>query len=729
MRQRLESVLTPLAALSLGLALAATPACGGPGGGAGGTTVDNGVQFGTDNGETGNDVGIVEPDVPEIPTNFPCVDSSGCPAQVPHCGADGLCKECASNNDCLEGVCTEGFCVSDACTPGDKKCNANTALQCKANGTGWNSIPCGEGTCTAGECSLCEPFKTKCLGLKIQQCSATGDAWTDINECAAGEKCLNGQCLDCYPGALQCNGSVVEQCDDSGTFVAKEDCSLQGLGCALGTCWDSCLVDLKASNAGCDYWAVNLDNIDSVISAPNYQYSLVVANFKDAQVSVTVYAKDSVSATEVKVAEDTVAASGLTIIDLPTRVMGGSGIAYKGYRVRATGPIVAAQFNPLENVETYSNDATLLLPSNTYGKDYYVVAREEIVGSGGAWRGYAAVVARDDATTVTVQPTAPTLAGAGVQAMNPGGTYQFTLNRYEVLNIKSNQEGSDLTGTHITADKPIGVFGGHDAVVSGEQCCADHLEHQLFPVETWGKTYVAGKSFKRNGEKDYWRIVASQNGTTVSFDPPVSPNRALNAGQFYEFATTEDFIVTADKPILVSQLLASSFEVLGPPSCVSNTDCANGFTCEADPSDIFGILPKVCQGPLCSASNGTCPNGTTCACQSGFCSCEPVGDPALILAAPVEQYRTEYIFLTPNKYRDDYVNILAPTAAFVVLDGNNVPSGNFKTIGSSGWKVGRVKVNDGTHRLVSDLPVGLIAYGYDDDVSYGYTAGLNLEQQ
>ena len=42
------------------------------------------------------------------------------------------------------------------------------------------------------------------------------------------------------------------------------------------------------------------------------------------------------------------------------------------------------------------------------------------------------------------------------------------------------------------------------------------------------------------------------------------------------------------------------------------------------------------------------------------------------------------------------------------------------------WKVARLPVSDGVHRVDADLPVSVIAYGYDRDVSYGYAAGLNL---
>ena len=53
----------------------------------------------------------------------------------------------------------------------------------------------------------------------------------------------------------------------------------------------------------------------------------------------------------------------------------------------------------------------------------------------------------------------------------------------------------------------------------------------------------------------------------------------------------------------------------------------------------------------------------------------PGGDPSLIMVPPVEQYRREYVFLTPDRYAFDYVVIVAPrTAEEAVLDGLKVAS-------------------------------------------------------
>jgi hypothetical protein len=98
----------------------------------------------------------------------------------------------------------------------------------------------------------------------------------------------------------------------------------------------------------------------------------------------------------------------------------------------------------------------------------------------------------------------------------------------------------------------------------------------------------------------------------------------------------------------------------------------------------------------------------------------------MIMIPPAKQFRTDYVFLTPNKYAHDYVNIIAPSDASVTLDGNLLGAVSFATILGSDWKVSRLEVGDGVHKIVANKPVGVVVYGYDRDVGYGYAGGLNL---
>lgn len=136
------------------------------------------------------------------------------------------------------------------------------------------------------------------------------------------------------------------------------------------------------------------------------------------------------------------------------------------------------------------------------------------------------------------------------------------------------------------------------------------------------------------------------------------------------------------------------------------------------------------RGPRCIStactSSADCDSGYACspAYEDGNRYCEPIGDPALILAVPTEQFRDEYVFLVPDAYIQDELIIIAPSGATVSLDGTPIPASSFSD--AAGLRVARVGVADGPHTLTATAPVGLTVYGYDDDVSYGYPAGISL---
>jgi hypothetical protein len=50
----------------------------------------------------------------------------------------------------------------------------------------------------------------------------------------------------------------------------------------------------------------------------------------------------------------------------------------------------------------------------------------------------------------------------------------------------------------------------------------------------------------------------------------------------------------------------------------------------------------------------------------------PGGDPSLLIVPSVEQWRSEYVFLTPDKYAFDFVQIVARPGAVVYLDDTPV---------------------------------------------------------
>src|SRR5262249_21887142 len=82
-----------------------------------------------------------------------------------------------------------------------------------------------------------------------------------------------------------------------------------------------------------------------------------------------------------------------------------------------------------------------------------------------------------------VAVTTHTLGLAGPTMLIPGVTGHVTLDAGEAMQILSTT--GDLTGTSITADRPVQVIGGHYCTyIPLNTAACDHLEESMFPIET-----------------------------------------------------------------------------------------------------------------------------------------------------------------------------------------------------------------------------------------------------
>lgn len=329
------------------------------------------------------------------------------------------------------------------------------------------------------------------------------------------------------------------------------------------------------------------------------------------------------------------------------------------------------------NQRIFTSDAFLAIPTQSLGREYYVLSWGNLGGEQGesSLNGTElAVIASEDDTTVTIIPKVSTFENLLQGRVNrPAGIpYTITLNKgkpYELVN-QYNGETIDLSGTYITADKPIGVYGGSitSTIPQASICCADHLVEQLPPVSTWGKRFVT-MPLANKTKGDYFRYIAAEDNTEIFVNG--TKTTTINRGEFVEKLVNEPTEIITTKPIMAAQYATSSF---------------------FDPA-----FP---------------------------------GDPLMMIISPYSQWLGDYTVSTPGTgFTVNFINITAPTNAVgnITLDGNPIPAGSFQIIGNGDFSGARIPISVGTHRLSGTSLFGVFVYGFSTDEGYGYPGGMNFK--
>ena len=319
------------------------------------------------------------------------------------------------------------------------------------------------------------------------------------------------------------------------------------------------------------------------------------------------------------------------------------------------------------NQAPHTTDAFLALPTYIQRFEYVVASYE---GSGKSTVG---VVAIDNATTVTILPSLQ--VNDGVTTYNAGQNSTFVLDSLQTILL----QGDDVTGTRVFSDKIVSVFGGHECanVPIGQKYC-DHLVQQMPPVATLGSRYAASPLATRTAG-DVYRVVAAYDNTDVTVNGVLEAS-GLSSGSFHEFKGSSSTFL--------------SVEMTRP-----------------------AMLVQYSQG---STTDGT------------------LSDPFMIVLPPIEQYRFSYTISTPASYPvnfSSYVGIIVPSGSEGGLRLDNLPL-NSSTVWNNvpGQKLvgATISVSTGSHTIHHISPItkfGLTIYGFEDDDSYGYTGGLQLQAE
>ena len=571
-------------------------------------------------------------------------------------------------------------------------------------------------------------------------------------------------CKRCVPGGNVCDGMQTAVCDPSGDGVTVTgSCDPEKKeACRTGACVNLCdEAQTLRSNVGCEYWAVDLDNANVGLSlnAASQQFAVVVSNPQPDVSAEVVIARDDSAVGQtpdiVNVASATIPPLSLRVFKLGPREVDGSppgefdtgshtALTRAAYRVSSDFPVVAYQFNPLENVNVFSNDASLLKPVEALGASTTALAPAYVVLG---WpqtiattedpktnfsstnpvdlRAFLTIVGTRPDTRVRVQTQAAVIGGGPVKTTQVGDSIEATLQPFEVLNLETDDFNSDFSGSLVEADAPIVVFSGGEASdapffsdLAERRCCADHLEEQLDPIRTAGKKFAATVSENRTravslaggtigvvDQPEYFRVLSvTEAGARVvtSLSGQYRNFELKGRGDFVTIQSSRDFVLESDHAIMLSQVSASQ--------------------------EASGI-----------------PRGL------------PGGDPSMLIVPPLEQFRFSYVFLTPDKYSFDFIRIIAPPDATVILDGESVAAlegcrvsaadglSNAERGGPPALVVHRCQLsfpiidptkandlltpglqNDGVHRIDSDRKVGVLVEGFDAFVSYAYAGGTEL---
>ena len=259
------------------------------------------------------------------------------------------------------------------------------------------------------------------------------------------------------------------------------------------------------------------------------------------------------------------------------------------------------------------------------------------------------------------------------------GSAVVNLNRMQTYLL---EDTNDVTGTKVVSNNPIGVYPGHRCTnIPATVGYCDHITEQVPPTVIWGSQFVSA-SFNGRSSGEIYRVLASEDATTVvvncSTFSQLQTYDLSSAGSWQEFSTPAMSFCAIDsnKPLLVMEF-----------------------------------------------SLGNQRDG--------------IGDPFMMMVTPTEQFSNNYVFNVLPEFSTNHITVAVTPDDFeprnIHVDDVDLENAVWNTVYCSDTTVcgyvTYVTLTPGQHRLYhSDVSshIGVSAYGFNTDNSYGYPGGLEL---
>ena len=669
--------------------------------------------------------------------------------------------QCAVSCEESEGACEALTCT---CPDGRSSSFDGCVEGCCASAESDTTALC-EALCESLPPRECTPGESRCLeagSTAIQRCNPAGE-WS-LGSCNADEVCALEQCLplECAEGQSRClSPSQVAICS-GGQWALGEMCD--GGACANGVCQslECAQASLERSYLGCEYLTLELPNTTNlsgnhsptavVITNPSLEESAIIQMFGPDGAPSALITEQLVSVPPIDglpqgmyldqtIRSEVQDAEGRTfenmvlrpeMIAIPPGGIGtfllpkvdwpleGSIVKRAAHRVVSDRPVGAYQFSPYCCNFSFSNDASLLIPTSALGKEYLYLGvptlRGDTFSGDFVYPATGVIVATRDQTEVRfTTPQADILqVETEGRLRRERGEYIVTLDQQETLLLRLRDNPPpifgevgpqpDLTGAFIESTEPVALFSAHECSFYPSILSAcDHLEEQLFPLDTWGSEFLLIPPRERGDnvltERIYWKIIAQSSGARLQLSAPFADIGGAGPGSpgvpdcgqlldsdgativlgtqgYCEFSTKEPVGLSADQGIMVMGILSGQSSV--------------------NPLGGFG---------------------------------ERLGDPSIFLVPPARQARRDYAFLTPSTYYTDFATLTFADGTTITLDGEELDLSGAQSIPGVPQKYIYVDLEDGAHKIEGSGPFSIMVIAYDDFVSYAFTGGLNLSKR